>query len=108
METMTFVKVLLFMACLLIAARLVLVLHERGWLTSKRVRHLRLLDSLQLGPERSVHVVEVDDRRLVLGASRGAITVLLQMPAAAEPQLGCKPLPHREVDPSATTVPPGV
>jgi flagellar biogenesis protein FliO len=47
--------------------------------TLKRQRRLRLLDTLHLGADRSVHLVEVDGARLVLGATRTGIQLLKQL-----------------------------
>lgn len=53
------------------------------WLGRKdfpgRRRHLRLLDSLHLGPDRSIHLVQVGSIRLVLASSRSGVAVLREI-----------------------------
>ena len=43
-----------------------------------RPRHMKLIDSLPLGQEGSVHLVEVEGRRLLLGVSRGGVSLLAE------------------------------
>ncbi|MGI6541444.1 MAG: flagellar biosynthetic protein FliO [Limnochordia bacterium] len=47
--------------------------------TPKRRKHIRLLDSLYLGADRSVHLIEVDGARLVLGITRAGVQLLQQL-----------------------------
>jgi flagellar biogenesis protein FliO len=79
------VKVLFLLGGLVLLARFVPSLVGSRVLPGRR-RHLRLLDSLHLGTDRSVHVVQVDGIRLVLGVSRTGITVLREMDGVCEEQ----------------------
>lgn len=78
MALSTLLKVLAFLAALWGGAQLLRRRSEGQW-PGATPRHLRLIESLQLGQERSVHVIEADGRRLLLGASRGGVSVLAEL-----------------------------
>ncbi len=47
-------------------------------------RTLRVTESVSLGDKRSVHLIEVDGQRILLGASAAGVTLLSQLPSAKE------------------------
>ncbi|MGI6081425.1 MAG: flagellar biosynthetic protein FliO [Limnochordia bacterium] len=79
MEYQALVKAAVFLAVLYAAARLLLRRHN-----TIRPRHMKLIDSLPLGQEGSLHLVEVEDRRLLLGVSRGGVSLLSEWSGKAK------------------------
>ncbi|NLN19612.1 MAG: flagellar biosynthetic protein FliO [Firmicutes bacterium] len=73
MEHWALLKAALFLGVLYVAARLLLRRQDMI-----RPRHMKLIDSLPLGQEGSVHLVEVEGRRLLLGVSRGGVSLLAE------------------------------
>ncbi len=103
MDVWSWVKVVLLLGVLLVLARLAPRLYARGW--PGRQRHLRLLDSLYLSSERSVHLIAVDDVRLVVGASRGGITLLERLPSESQARRDDQEtLPFGKVDQGANSL----
>lgn len=47
-------------------------------------RRLRVTESISLGEKRSVHLIEVDGQRLLLGSSAAGVTLLSQLPQPKE------------------------
>lgn len=110
-------KVVLLLAGMVVLGRNAPAIMARlsGNMPVKRQRRMHLLDSLYLGAEKSVHLIEVDGVRLVLGASRGGINLLTQVtgvPASVEDAAAENPAAHlaEEEVPAAqaqrTTAPP--
>jgi flagellar biosynthetic protein FliO len=56
-----------------------------------RGRHLRIVESIGLGPHRQIHLLEVDGRRLVVGSTAQAIGLIAEIRETAEPK-GNEPL----------------
>jgi flagellar biogenesis protein FliO len=63
---------------ILVVAGVALVLIKRVMprLGQARGKRLRLVETLYLGPQRSIHIVEADGRCLVVGASRDGVRLL--------------------------------
>jgi flagellar biosynthetic protein FliO len=51
-----------------------------------RGRHLRIIESIGLGPHRQIHLLEVDGRRLVVGSTAQAIGLIAEIHETAEPK----------------------
>jgi flagellar biosynthetic protein FliO len=51
-----------------------------------RGRHLRIIESIGLGPHRQIHLLEVDGRRLVVGSTAQAIGLIAEIGETAEPK----------------------
>jgi flagellar biosynthetic protein FliO len=51
-----------------------------------RGRHLRIIESIGLGPHRQIHLLEVDGRRLVVGSTAQAIGLIAEVSKTAEPK----------------------
>lgn len=49
-----------------------------------RGRHLRIIESIGLGPHRQIHLLEVDGRRLVVGSTAQAIGLIAEIGATDE------------------------
>jgi flagellar biosynthetic protein FliO len=49
-----------------------------------RGRHLRIIESIGLGPHRQIHLLEVDGRRLVVGSTAQAIGLIAEVSQTAE------------------------
>lgn len=49
-----------------------------------RGRHLRIIESIGLGPHRQIHLLEVDGRRLVVGSTAQAIGLIAEIGQTAE------------------------
>ena len=49
-----------------------------------RSRALRVIESLPLGPDAVLHLVRVSDRRFAIGACRGGLIVVCELPGDAE------------------------
>lgn len=49
-----------------------------------RGRHLRIIESIGLGPHRQIHLLEVDGRRLVVGSTAQAIGLIAEVSRTAE------------------------
>lgn len=52
--------------------------------SSSRGRHLRIIESIGLGPHRQIHLLEVDGRRLVIGSTGQSIGMIADVSNAAE------------------------
>ncbi len=54
------------------------------WRTrTQPARHLRLVETLALGPKRSVALIELDGQRFLAGMGADGVTTLVPAPAAA-------------------------
>ena len=51
-----------------------------------RGRHLRIVESIGLGPHRQIHLLEVDGRRLVVGSTAQTIGLIAEVSEIAEPK----------------------
>ena len=49
-----------------------------------RGRHLRIVESIGLGPHRQIHLLEVDGRRLVVGSTAQTIGLIAEVSQTAE------------------------
>jgi flagellar biosynthetic protein FliO len=63
-------------------------------------RRIRLLETLALGARKSVHLVEIDGRRLLLGSGRESISVLTQLEPDS-PAPGAEPESDQNIQASA-------
>lgn len=59
---------------------------KRGFGVGKRGSRMQVLERLPLDPRRSLHLVRVGDKVLVIGTGDGAPTVLSEMPLAELPE----------------------
>jgi flagellar protein FliO/FliZ len=59
---------------------------KRGYGVGKRGGRMEVLERLPLDPRRSLHLVRVGDKALVIGTGDGAPTVLSEMPLSDLPE----------------------
>lgn len=59
---------------------------KRGYGVGKRGGRMEVLERLPLDPRRSLHLVRVGDKALVIGTGDGAPTVLAEMPLDELPE----------------------
>ncbi|NLH15511.1 MAG: flagellar biosynthetic protein FliO [Phycisphaerae bacterium] len=51
-----------------------------------RGRHLRVVETIALGPQRHIHLLEVEGRRLVVGSTSQAIRLIAELGEPSEPK----------------------
>jgi flagellar biosynthetic protein FliO len=91
LDVLTSSLLVLLVVCAL--AGLVLWLRGRGGGGVRGARYLEVLDQAQLAPRRSLHVVEVAGKTLLLGASENGLALICELdgallqPVSAPPSL---------------------
>jgi flagellar biogenesis protein FliO len=63
---------------------------SKKWLPSivtARGRNIKVIESIQLAPHRSVHIVEVGSQKFLIGASNESVRMLADVTLALEPQI---------------------
>ncbi|MCL6450686.1 MAG: flagellar biosynthetic protein FliO [Acetobacteraceae bacterium] len=104
-----------FLAVLALVVALVVIttrLLGRRLVMQRTGRHLELVETLSLGPNRALCLARAADRLLVLGVSEGGISRLLLLPAAATTRQaapgGGGPAPGASTGAPSTAAQPGV
>lgn len=85
-DLLTALDALLKLAAVLALAYLCLALLQRYARQVEPAAAIRLLQAAHLAPNRSLHLIEIEGRRLLLGATPGQITVLAEWPAESVPR----------------------
>jgi len=77
----------LIYACVWVLKRLM----RKGGTLPKGARNLRILETAYLAPERSLHIVAVQDKLLVLGATQAQISFLTELDPVGLPEVSPNP-----------------
>ncbi len=82
------VQLIIYLVVFAVLGRLVLIWYSKNRPGAVRGRHMVLVETLPLGPNRLLCLIRVNDRFLLLGISENSVNVLREFDELPEPEQG--------------------